>query len=261
MAKAKAGGGGGGGGALIAWDEQLLADANLARAGEESVMLGSFISFRGGQMTFNGNTFPNNKASFIVLDSVLENVWYAEKWKPDSPASPACYAFGRLDAEMKPHEKAEDPQNATCKGCPMNEWESADEGRGKACKNSRRLALIPADESLKSADTMKDANIAFARIPVTSVKAWAGYVTQLANVTKKPPYAVVTEIMVTTDPKTQFKVSFKLVRSIDDRHVQQALLEKVQQARSSIIFPYAPREAAAEPARGKAKPRAGKFRR
>lgn len=243
---------------LVAWDQQLLADAEIAKSSEESVMLGSFVSLKGGVMSLNGNPFPGNKVQALVLDSVLENVFYGQDFNPDSPASPECYAFARKEDDLKPHEKVASPVHATCKGCANNEWGSADKGRGKACKNSRRLAIIPADEALKSADTMRDAKIAYLRIPVTSVKAWAGYVTQLATVTKKPPYAVVTEIAEVPDPKSQFKLTFKLVRDVRETHAQAALLERVQEARSSIIFPYAPRsEDGGEP---KAKGRGSKFR-
>lgn len=232
----------GAGTALTRWDQQLLADANLARAQEESVMLGSFLSLRGGVLSFNGNPFPGNKVNAIVLDSVLENVFYGAKFDPDSPASPKCYAFGRDNDGMAPHEKAPDKQHATCKGCPQNEWESGDRGRGKACKNSRRLAVILADEALKSAATLKDAQLAFLRVPVTSVKAWAGYVTQLANVAKKPTYAVVTELALTPDPKTQFKLSFKLAANITNGALYDELIAKRKAAMEGIIFPYAVRE-------------------
>lgn len=245
---------------LVAWDQQLLADAQLARASEESVMLGSFISLKGGQMSMNGNPFPNNKFNAIVLDSVLENVFYTGDYDPDSPQSPSCYAFARKDGDLKPHEKVEKPEHPTCKGCPNNEWGSAERGRGKACKNSRRLAVITADEALKSAEAMRDANIAYIRVPVTSVKAWAGYVTQLANVTKKPPYAVVTEIAEVPDAKSQFKLTFKLVRDVRETHVHAALLEKQRVAAAGIIFPYtAIEENSSDEPRGKKK--ASKFRR
>lgn len=227
---------------LAKWDQQLLADANLARAQEESVMLGSFISLRGGVLSFNGNPFPGNKVNAIVLDSVLENVFYGAKFDPDNPATPKCYAFGRDNDALAPHEKAPEKQHPTCKGCKQNAWDSGDRGRGKACKNSRRLALVLADEALKSPETLKDAQLAYLRVPVTSVKAWAGYVTQLANVTKKPTYAVVTELALTPDPKTQFKLSFKLSQDVRNQGLFEALAAKRRAATESIIFPYAVRE-------------------
>src|SRR6202012_2084920 len=155
-----------------------------------STASGSFFSVKGGILSFNGNTFPDNTVAAVVIDFVLENVYYEGKFDPETPTNPKCFAFGREDADMAPHEVSTengDAQNDVCKGCQWNEWGSAETGRGKACKNRRRLALIPAGAfnsktnqlTPYDADEFETATMGFLALPVTSVKAFSGYVKQL----------------------------------------------------------------------------------
>lgn len=249
------------GGAIVKWDEQMAAYAERFAKQEAAVGLGQFISIRNAKMSFNGNEVPGNKLSVIVLDSVLENAMYVGQFDPSTPQSPICYAFGRTDAEMKPHEKAPQPQSPTCSTCEHNVFGTSDRGKGKACGNVRRLALIPASD-LEQAQDIEEAKLAYLKVPVTSVKAWAGYVQQLSNTLKRPPFAVVTEISVQPDNKTQLKVQFRMVESITEAKLFKALLAKHEEAEKAIIFPYPEFEESTsrKPARGavsKAKGKSG----
>jgi hypothetical protein len=87
------------------------------------------------------------------------------------------------------------------------------------------MLLIPAD-SIGTAAAVEAAEVAALRPPVTSLKNYASYVQTIAATLKRPPLAVVTEISVVPDPKTQFKVVFTMVRSIDDTEVIQALIKR-----------------------------------
>lgn len=234
---------------IVKWDEALAARAQMAKKAEESVSTGSFISLKSGVMSYNGNPVPGNKLDVVVVDAILENHYFEGAYDPNTPQSPVCYAFGRDEDDMAPHEKVEEPFSDKCKGCPNNEWGSADTGRGKACKNVRRLAIIPADALDDGAQGIEDAAIAYLKVPVTSVKSWAGYVNQLAA-TNKPPLAFVTEISVTPDAGSQFKVNFKAKESIEDGELIGALLAKADVVEQTIAFPYQPvEEAPAKPAR------------
>lgn len=240
--------------AIVKWDEALAARAQMAKKAEESVSTGSFISLKSGVMSYNGNPVPGNKLDVVVVDAILENHYFDGAYDPNTPQSPSCYAFGRDEDEMSPHEKVDEPFSEKCKGCPNNEWGSADTGRGKACKNVRRLAVIPADALDGGAEGVEEAAIAYLKVPVTSVKAWAGYVNQLAAA-NKPPLAFVTEISVTPDAGSQFKVNFKAKESIEDGELIGALLAKAGVVEQTIAFPYQPvEEAPAKSARGKAVP-------
>lgn len=239
---------------LVKWDEALAARAQIAKKAEESVATGSFISLKSGIMTYNGNPVTGNKLDVVVIDSIMENKHYSSKYDANNPGSPTCYAFGRTEDTMAPHEQAELPVSEACAGCPNNEWGSGDEGRGKACKNVRRLAVISADALDDGADGVDEATVAYIELPVTSVKAWAGYVNQLVATANKPPLAFVTEVSLSPDTKTQFKVSFKAKEAIEDGELIGALLAKADVVEQSIAFPYTPNPAEARPSRRRPAP-------
>jgi len=232
---------------VVAWDEKLAARAAQTKKQEASVATGSFIGMKGGILSYMGNAVPDNKLNLVIIDAIMENHLYEGVYNPNTPQSPVCYAFGRDEDEMVPHEKVEAPQADACTGCPNNEWGSADTGKGKACKNVRRLAVITEDALDGGAEAIEEAAIAYMKIPVTSVKAWAGYVNQLAA-TNKPPLAFVTEVSVVPDAVSQFKVQFKVLEEIDDGELIEALLAKADIVEQQIAFPYQAVEAPAAPA-------------
>lgn len=226
------------GGALVSWEAQLLKRTEIAKATEDSVQLGQFFGTKAGVLSFAGSPIPGNKINVVILDHVLENKLYDGEYDADSPRPPICYAFARTDKELKPHEKSAKPQCETCKGCPMNEFGTSDRGKGKACKNSRRLCLLPAD-ALKSPDAVRDTQAGYINIPVTSVKGYAAYVKQITEVLRKPPCLVVTELSLHPDPKSQFKMVFTLKEELRlDAKLGTALMSRVEQAEREIIFPY-----------------------
>ena len=221
--------------ALTTWESELAKHAEEASAVEQTPS-GNFISFKGGMLTVAGQPVKGNEADVIVLDFVYENKKYNGKYDADNPQPPSCYAFARTEEELKPHEKCGDPQNEQCAGCKHNEWGSAEQGRGKACKNTRRLALISTN-GIDSPQGVKDADVFFAEIPVTSVKGWSGYVKAVAATLKRPPFGVVTKLSTQPDTKTQFKVIFSDPRPVPPEWGP-AIMEKVAEVKTQIDFPY-----------------------
>lgn len=242
--------------AVANYVDRMAALAQESVEQEKSVSSGSFLSFKGGRLSFQGNVIKGDELDVIVVDSVLENCYYPGVYDSDNPAPPACYAFGRDEKTMAPHADSSEPQSTLCSECPMNQFGSAEVGNGKACKNVRRLALIPGDAA-ESTDAVMAAEMAYAKIPVTSVKGWATYVRGLSAIEKKPPLAVVTTIGVVPDDKSQFKVTFNKATDLDP-DVIPAVLDRLDAVKGEIMFPYpAPSEEAKPAARGAKKP-AGK---
>lgn len=234
--------------AVANWDARLAQHAEEAAATEQTSG-GKFVSIRGGRLSYGGADVPGNKMSVIIVDHIMENHLYTEAYDSENPVSPACFAFGRREDEMSPHENSAEPQSSACKGCPMNEFGTAEKGKGKACKNIRRLALIPED----GLNDIENAEIAYLKVPVMSVKSWAGYVQSVANNLRRPPFGVVTEIGVVPDPKSQFRLTFTVGEAIEDPDVLEALLKRRDQVAKDITFPYQPFVAPEAPARGVSK--------
>lgn len=228
---------------------------------EANVGGGQFFSTRGGVLKFNDSPVPNNQMAVVIVDAIMENVFYDSDYDPDAITSPKCYAFGRDENSIQPHEDCEEAQSGGCAACPHNQWGSAEKGRGKACSNRRRLALIDAGQLTKDGAfephsdpaAFAKAEIAFLKLPPTSIKGFASYTKQLAKVQKLPPFGVFTLVSLESDPRTQFKLVFEQLDVVPSA-LQKTIFERHKEARELIEFPYAKVEPATE------KPRAAKTR-
>jgi len=241
--------------ALVQWDKEFAELAGKAVKGME-VATGKFISLRAGQMTLGGANVQNNTLRAVVVAAVHSNAYYDPDvpFNPKQPQSPLCYAFGADKDEMEPHSQAPEKQNANCANCPMNKFESAKRGKGKACKNQIRLALISEDD-LENADSLDSLDIVYMNVPVMSAKNWAAYATnKLANGIKRPYWSVVTTIKVVPDDDSQFKVLFELGDVIENGNLFPVLKAAWEKNMETIGFPYAPPRAAEEAPTARKKP-------
>lgn len=219
----------------VKWAEELAKQAKDVAASERPSV--SRISFRSGIMTYMDQRIPGSKMDCIILDAMLIRAWYPNPFDPNKPEAPDCFAFGDQDEYLVPHEKSFKKQNETCIGCPQNEWGSAGNGRkGKACREMRKLVLMPASV-LREGGNIKTAELATADIPVTSIRYWASYVNLLASTEARPPWAVVTSLSCEPDPKTQIKINFDLVKSIEDKYLSE-LQARLVTARDILTIPY-----------------------
>lgn len=248
----------------VSWEKRLEADAAIAAAQESLTGGGQFIGTKSGQLTFNGAALPNNELRCIIADNIFENVYYEDEYDQDNPGAPRCFAYGRFDAGTKkilgidvmdestadggmaPHHSVLNPVHTDCATCPMNQFGTSKTGRGKACSNRRRLAILPVLGTMKkgnfqinTADTehYMTAPLAYLKTPVTSSKVFGAYVSQVAGSLKKPPYAVFTKVFITPGGDNQFTVNFESIdvvpnslgKIIGDRH---------DEAVAAIAFPY-----------------------
>lgn len=242
---------------MVAWEEEFAKEAMGERSTRAPMGAGKFIGTRGGILSVDGEAVTGNKLKCVVLTRCYENAFYVGKFDADDPQSPVCYAFSEPDWPgtdlaqlMKPHAESSKKQADACAGCPQNAWGSSDVGRGKACKNIARLALLPAD-ALKSADTLKAAEIMFIKVPVTSVRGYHQYEDLVNSTAKRPVWAVMTELTLLPDPKTQFRASFSMINPIENAKLFPLLKERRDSAKKDIAFAYGTN--AEEPAGGKRK--------
>lgn len=237
--------------ALTNWDEELAAAAQAAAAMEESTVTGSFFSIKAGVLTWQDSPIPGNQMAAIILDSVLENNYFGSEYDPDARQAPTCFAFGRDEKSIEPHEAVDENegferQHGACHGCPKNEFGTAERGHGKACQNRRRLAIISGgtlnpktDEFTPIEDeaAIANATLGFMKLPVMSVKGYAAYVKNLAGALRRPAFAMFTKVSVVPDPKSQFRVVFEALQEVPSELLT-AIKRRVDEAQSSIIFPY-----------------------
>lgn len=246
---------------LATYDEQLAA---LAREAVDQASKGGgglpFFSIRGGSLTFGGDAIPGNEIAVVLVDSIYEHVYYPGRFDPEERQGPTCFAFGRDPGVMAPHEDAEDAQSTACRGCPMDEFGSAEYGKGKACKNRLRVAVLSVGSfdrdgnfEPSSAEDVASGEVAYLNVPVTSTKAYDKYIKGLVKVHGLAPQAAATAVRVSPDPRNQVRVEFELLDRLPN-DVVGAVLSKLALVREEIETPYqAPSGDPAEPARGGAK--------
>lgn len=244
--------------ALTSWEEKLQEEAKVAAESEESSSSGQFFSLSQGQLKWNDSPLPGNQMGVIILDAMHENVFYEGAYDANQIKGPTCFAYGRaengitksrdIELNMQPHAsvfEAGQEQSEYCHSCPQNEFGSADIGKGKACKNQRRLAVIPAGEFQKdgSFELFDDekhyltAGIGYLKLPVMSVKEFSVFVQQISASLKRPPFGVVTRVYLTPDPKSQFKVKFEALEKVPD-NLMETVMHRREEANALIDFPY-----------------------
>jgi hypothetical protein len=207
---------------------------------------GNFISFRGGSPSLGGVSLPN-PLPLVILAYGYERTYYSKPYQPDVLSSPDCYSF---DGDA-PHEQSKVPQADRCSQCRFNEFGSAQNGKGKACKEGARFAAIHAD-ALESPEKIAAATIVQGRLSVLNSKSFRQYVGFFEE-SEQPIWASVSQLTVSADSKSQYAVSFgNAVADLDDTDLD-AISLRVDEAEKLLTQPYPELEEQA-PARGKAAP-------
>lgn len=229
--------------AIVPWEAEMAARAQKAAKQEKPVGSYKNISIRGGFLKVDDELVEDNELDIVVIAALHENQFYTEKFNPDNPTVPVCYAYSDPEAEdpeegMQPHAEAEEPQHGDCASCPMNQFGSADTGRGKACKNVRRLMVVTAD-AIEDAETLGEAEMRRLNVPVMSGKNWGKFVRAVADDVGRDYAGVVCKLRVKPDPKSQFVLLFDFVEKIDfDGELWAALEKKREEAFAALQQPY-----------------------
>lgn len=240
-------------------DEELAALAGKSATLTSSGGGGRFFSTKSGVLQFDDTPLPGNQMCVIIAAWCLENVYYADDYDADNRTPPACFAFSKDTEdkdEMAPHldvdkEDIFERQSDKCDGCPQNEFGSAKRGRGKACSNRRRLAVIPAGtyksagrnggyelELINDLDHFSSAEEAYLKVPVMSGKGFDAYVRELKDQFSKPGFCFYTRIWLSPDPKSQFKINFELIEPVENEMLP-VLMQRYKKINEAIDFPYA----------------------
>jgi hypothetical protein len=147
----------------------------------------------------HGFTLPDGtqgeEMHVVIVDFVSANMYYDRPYNKDNPSPPACFAIGREPSLLIPSENSPQKQAESCTGCPMNQFNTALVGKGKACKNTRLLAVLP----LKAVtEAQEDAPLYIMQIPPTSLKVFDRYVATIASRFKRPPIGIATKVTPNT---------------------------------------------------------------
>lgn len=140
----------------------------------------------------------------VKANSALSKVYYAGGYTEGSDAKPLCYS----NDSIKPAADSTEPQASNCATCPHNQWGSRitdNGGQGKACADSRRIAIAQVSQ-------INDPMLL--RIPAASLKALAQYNDTLKK--RGVPYQVVVTKIGFDYSVAHPALTFKPVGFIDD---------------------------------------------
>lgn len=211
-------------------DKQMLADASSASARTASVG-GNTIGIRNSKFSYKNE--PIGKLfECVVVDYVHANAWYDVAFDKENPAPPACVAISVDGDEMAPVPSSPKPQNSTCDGCEKNAWGSADVGRGKACGEQYKLAVL----AVGPGEDYSTCDMAVLTLPPTSRKNWTKYVKDISEKLNRPPYGVLTEFSfdgVDDWPVLVPEFSKKVASAKDLNDI----IERVSEAREMLTTP------------------------
>jgi len=192
---------------------------------------GNFISFRGGSPSLGGVNLPN-PLPLVILAYDAERAYYSKPYQPDVMATPDCYSYDSL----VPHEKSKVPQSDACSQCRFNEFGSAQNGKGKACKEGAKFAAIHAD-ALESPEKIAAATIIQGRLSVLNAKGFRNYVGYFED-SDIAVWQSVTQLSVAPDSKSQYAVTFSnIVAELDDTDLD-AIAVRVDEAEKMLAQPY-----------------------
>lgn len=189
-----------------------------------------FAIVRGGDRTTMMNPKdPDSPATAIEVvllkgNKGVSKVYYAKGYQEGSEdQKPDCYS----NEGIKPEDNSKNPQSKQCSTCAHNQWGSKigdNGGKGKACQDSKRLAIA-------AAGLLNDPYLL--RVPPASIKALSEYAAALQK--RNLHYSqVVTKIAFEAEaatPKLTFKAmgylpeaAYNEVKAVVDTEVVASIL-------------------------------------
>jgi hypothetical protein len=122
----------------------------------------------------------------VIVDYISRNAYYDKPYNEKDPQDPVCWAISKTPADLAPGADVESPMNETCQGCAFDEFGTSPTGAGKACKNSRVMAvLLP---------TLKDDKLYTIEASPTAIQAFDAFVGIVAKMFTATPIKVITEL-------------------------------------------------------------------
>ncbi len=208
------------------WEIELQNKAKEARAKE---VLGiARIVHKNQQITVDGKQVAGNKLPHLIVDYIFTKTYFAKGYTPGEASTPECYAYGREESGMTPHEASPAKQAASCAECPHNAFGTALQGRGKRCSDGRKvLALVGVPEPTE----VQKAEVRQYSVPPGSFKNWAAFLNAIPEVS---PTGAVQSVAVELGAEPA-EVAYKLTWRIMDRLDKETMKGLI--ARAKVLEP------------------------
>ena len=177
---------------VVSIQEALKAQA-AAVADKTAPATGNFIRLAPGKFTLPDGTTTPGPLELVIVEFSSKNAFYEGAYDAKNISPPACFAIGSNPLKMIPSDNSPLKQAVDCATCPNNQFGSA--GDGKACKNSRVMAVLPPDAD-------EDTPLWLLATSPTANKGFDTYVSSVARVFQLPPVGVITTVSL--DPNATY---------------------------------------------------------
>jgi hypothetical protein len=137
------------------------------------------------QFVLPDGTKTRGPIQVVVVDFTSRNEYYDGEFDKENISPPACFAIGDNPKALIASDNSPDKQCEDCNSCPMNAFGSR--GKGKACKNTRVLAVMQPDAE-------KDDPLWTLKVSPTGIKGWDSYAQSVGRQFGVPPAGVVTTV-------------------------------------------------------------------
>ena len=180
---------------------------------------------------------PRNSIELVILKANphLSKIWYENGYVEGSNAAPDCSAANGL----KPDAGVPKPQHTVCATCPKNQWGSDPRGgKGKACGDSRRLAVVP----LQDIPNESLGGPLLLRVPAASLQDMAAFSNSMQS--KGYPYYSI-GVRVGFDAKESYpKFEFSAIRPLTDVEADIVIGMQKSEAVARVVSEPSPAETA-----------------
>jgi hypothetical protein len=179
----------------------LLEAAAQQQAEEENLTI-PFISLKGKKFAIGddkiGDTDDNgkvtNRLTVAILAGIFDNSYYDRAYNADVVTPPACFSLYHDIEDAVRDDLSPTPISDNCKDCALNQFESAAIGKGKACRNGRRILVATIYDG-----RVNLASLGIINISPTALRNFSKYVKAITVVKKLPLWAVSTTLSFDED--------------------------------------------------------------
>lgn len=220
--------------ALVSYREQLAALAE--QESDRALSIGggtNSIRLSKGKFRYRGEDLGET-LDFVCVDFVKCRNYFDEEYDEDNPTPPACFALSPSGKNMVPHGTSPKKQGDDCDGCWANEFETDRRGRGKACRESYLLGTVHPDE-LEALAEGGDVEVAYLRVPPTSLAAWDSFMVKRNKVFKLPALAFIVQASFDEDVDYQ-KLEFEELGRVGEDYLP-ALIELRETVHEVLMTP------------------------
>jgi hypothetical protein len=253
--------------AVMSYKDRMAALVEQTKKAEAPA--GGFISTKGSRLSVGDVRLPNDTIRAIVIEYRKDNEFYPNAYVAGQSAAPICSAIVRPHEILTPWrlpKEGEDldlltldesgwvsdspepqvPAGHGCDSCGMLEWGSAKlikgkagSGKGKACRESRRLHIFAADQCTTPEDVARAPYMTMIP-PPTSLDNFKRFANEVTTVLKMPVFAAVVDITLVPNDAYMFMIEYKIVEAIRDEGILNALLTRHEQLITKTITPPKP---------------------